>query len=68
MQVKLSIIKKTDVLGNEEFYLMFGDTYVPGSLCFSMERAQEMFEDLKNKVKDPIRQEVYSEYIEVSPK
>lgn len=65
MEIKLSIIKETSVLGRESYHLMFGTTYVPNSLCDTLEKAKEMFENFKHSVQEPKKEEVHSEYITV---
>lgn len=65
MEIKLSIIKETSVLGRESYHLMFGSTYIPNSLCDTYERAKELFDNFKNQITEPKKEEVHSEYITV---
>jgi hypothetical protein len=68
VEVKLRIIKETSVLGNESYHLMFGDTYIPGSSCSTIETANELFESFKDRVHTPMKEEVRSEIIQISGK
>lgn len=68
MEVKLTIVKETTVLGKESYHLVFGQSYIPGSLCDSYEKALEIFNEFKDQVRTPKKEEVHFEYINIDKK
>ena len=68
IDVTLKIVKETSVLGEESYHLKFGESYIPYSSCTTLEKANELFESIKNKVQTPIRTVVRSEIIQIPEK
>lgn len=68
IDVTLKIVKETSVVGEESYYLEFGNSYISGSFCPTLEKANELFESFKNKVQTPIKTIVRSEIIQISKK
>lgn len=66
--ITLKIVREINVLGEESYYLVFGDKYVPGSACGTVERANELFDNYKNRVSKPIKEIVRSEIIQIEHK